>query len=718
MIRRSLACLAVLAACGPAAPKPPAAGPGATQATPTASPTPTAAPAPAMPAMPAADGEVTRWTAKLDDPRESEQAVAKLEELGDRRAIPRLGTAWQQQGRPVRMLQVVIALAKPLTPQEAAAKFLTAYEKTGRPASWDAALPFLQQAIVEVDEANPRSVDSATKAADAIGEARLAAGLPALSELARKPPAKKLVVAQVAAIRALGKLAGEKGRAALALVPIVDREPPPHPRQATDAERAMVGERFELALVTAGAAINALAELRAETATGALVLALYRLPELNIQIRRALVAGGPGAAAELRKVLRGQHDAVNQLVRTRHLDRYCGDRGDAPCQPVSAMDFYAAAALGAFHDAGAVPDLLAALKRPAAPAYYIDDAAGPLQHAAIFDALRTLGAPEAAPVLRALWRDPKQELALRIGAAGAYAFAVRDATGTDELGAIAADNRAEDELRQEAAVAYARLARDRRAITLLQELAKRYLDASAKKRQEADRAKPRADAADKELDAAKQKVDAAKTDLLRMTKDPTASADQIRAATAATKQLEADLKTAKQAHREKVRPFKETNLAATAYLGYARMFQMHIARVEIAMRCKEDLACYATSLRLTPEQAAKNVSPYIADVFSWKPDETRGLIAAAADRALLEIGKRGAAAQELAPVLLIELATEDRTIRQGILRALPLIAKLPCPTCVEKLDLAIQAAEGKTTLRELTAETTLLRNYFVWAGTK
>ena len=40
---------------------------------------------------------------------------------------------------------------------------MTDYEKTGRPASWDKAEPFLQKALTEVDEANPRSVDSAQK---------------------------------------------------------------------------------------------------------------------------------------------------------------------------------------------------------------------------------------------------------------------------------------------------------------------------------------------------------------------------------------------------------------------------------------------------------------------------------------------------------------------------------------------------------------------------
>ena len=45
-------------------------------------------------------------------------------------------------------------------------------------------------------------------------------------------------------------------------------------------------------------------------------------------------------------------------------------------------------------------------------------------------------------------------------------------------------------------------------------------------------------------------------------------------------------------------------------------------------------------------------------------------------------------------------------------------AALPCKSCEEKLVAAIKAGEGKTTLGELNVETTILKNYFAWAGTK
>src|ERR1041384_6003044 len=87
------------------------------------------------------------WTKKLGDQRESERAVTGLEQRGDRGASEKLGSTWIDQGKPVRLLQVIISLARPLTPEEAKAKYATDYEKNGRPANWDKAEPFLVKAL-------------------------------------------------------------------------------------------------------------------------------------------------------------------------------------------------------------------------------------------------------------------------------------------------------------------------------------------------------------------------------------------------------------------------------------------------------------------------------------------------------------------------------------------------------------------------------------------
>jgi hypothetical protein len=183
------------------------------------------------------------WTKKLSDSHESERAVQKLEELGNPGAIPALGDAWADQGKPVRFLQTIIALARPLTPAEAKEKFVTDFEKEGRPASWDAALPYLKKALLEVDEANPRSVDSASKAADALADAQLPGGLEALIDLSQKPASKKLITAQISAIHAIGKYESDKPAASAALVKLIDREPPPNPRTVAKENRAAAGDQ-------------------------------------------------------------------------------------------------------------------------------------------------------------------------------------------------------------------------------------------------------------------------------------------------------------------------------------------------------------------------------------------------------------------------------------------------------------------------------------------
>lgn len=687
------------------------------------------------------------WTKKLHDQREAERAVTELEQLGDPSAIEPLGTAWVDQGKPVRLLQVIISLARPLTPQEAKEKFFTDFEASGRPASWDRALPYLKRALSEVDEANPRSVDSATKAADALGEAKLPDGLDVLIELAQRPVTKKLIAAQVAAIRAIGKYTGDSARASAALVKLIDKEPPPSPRTAKEKDQARaLDEKYTLFLAFTGAAINALGNLHVGAAAKPLVLSMYRTPELFTQIRRALVASGPTAFEELRKVLAGTHPEVNQLFKDKRLDRYCGDRNDMTpdqCQPVSAMVFFPAVVLGDFYDARAVPELLAALQRPPLPVYYVDDQPSPnTQYNAIFDALRKIGSPEGAGTVRAMWigraptpptraargkrgGEPAQagaaesDLNTRILAIGAYPFLTRDDTGVDELGKIASDNNADATLRQSAATAFALLAHDSKDVAILQGLAQKYFEASAKKRAEADgKPKATADTADKEFAKAKKLVDDAKARFERVSHDNTKTAADIREATDAVNKANDAFKLAKKAHADAVAPYKAADVAAKGYKGYARLFQSHIARIEIAIRCRQDINCYASTLKLKPADAASHNAAYIRDIKDWTPDEQLGLVEGAVERAMLEIGKRGAKASALTETLLDSAKSDNRLIRQSVLLALPKVAAVPCANCEAKLQEAIRAGEGKTTLGDLNLETTMMKNYFGWAGGK
>ena len=153
-------------------------------------------------------------------------------------------------------------------------------------------------------------------------------------------------------------------------------------------------------------------------------------------------------------------------------------------------------------------------------------------------------------------------------------------------------------------------------------------------------------------------------------------------------------------------------------MGYARMFQTHIGRIEIAIRCKQDIACYAASLSLKPEDAVKNNTPYIKDIKEWTKEEQTGLVEANVERAMLEVGKRSGKDAKLTDPLLDNAKSDDRLIRQSVLLALPKIAAVPCANCEAKLQAAIKAGEGKTTLADLNLETTMMKNYFGWAGGK
>ncbi|MGE0551624.1 MAG: hypothetical protein AB7R00_31505 [Kofleriaceae bacterium] len=664
------------------------------------------------------------WTKKLKG-KDGLHAATKLQELGNPDAIPALGDAWLAMSKPSQYLQAMISLAPPLTAAEAEAQNLTDFAKTGRKASWDKALPYLIKALTDVDEADDKSVESAGKAADALGTSKLEPGLDALVEFASKPVKKKLASAQVRAIRAIGMYDNAKAKAAAALNRIIDRDVPAHPRTAKDEQaKRSLGEEFERYLGVTGAAINALGELRDPTAAKTLARQMYRTPELFTQIRRALAATGPTAKEELRKILRGEHAEVNQLFKDKKLDRYCGDKGDVPsdqCLPVSAKDFYPAVILGDFYDPATAKDLLGALQRPMLPVYYMDEQPSPnSQYHAIFDALRKIGAPEGAAELRAMWMPKGKgkgggggiEDMVRILAISAYPFVVRDMEGVEDLGAIAADNSADDGLRQEAATAFARLSRDASGVKILESLAQKYFDASAQKRKEAD-GKPKAEAAaaDKDLEKAKKAAEEARQNLVKMS--ATKSVQDIKLE---TKKIEDALKAAKKKHKEGVAGYKGLDGASKAYKNYARMFQTHIARIEIAIRCKDDLKCYAASLTLKPDEAAANNKKYIKDIAQWTKEEKQGLVEANVERAMLEIGKRGAKAQEYTALLLDHAKSDNRLIRQSILLALPKIAKVPCDACETKLNEAIKAGEGKGTLADLNLETTMLRNYFTWAG--
>jgi hypothetical protein len=680
--------------------------------------------------------EADTWIEKLDDQREAERAVTELEHLGDPKAIPALGRTWDKQGKPVRVLQVIIDLAQPLTPKEAEEKFLTNFAKTGRKSSWDKALPILKQAVSEIDSANPRSLDSAVKAADALGDAQIEQAEEILIELANDPEHKldnKALRVRLAAIVALGKYKDARAISALSAMlkkSLDDYAQADEEGKAAKDDNAKKGafERSRDAGVQAGAAINALSEMRSPQATPVLIEAMYRLPGLATQTRRALVASGAGVAPEMKKILKGEHAEVNQLFTEKRLDKFCPPGAPATdCKPVSARDFYAALILGDLYDTTATPELLAALARDPLPVYYTADGPSPnSQHNAIFDALRKIGAADAAVKARAVWSDPKQPVVERALAVGAYGFLARDASAIAELRKLVNDPGTDGGLRQEMLTTIARVAQDAGDLEVFQALAKLNHDkyVEAKKKSEG-KEKTTYDTAKKALADAKKKFADAKAAFLKEGGARKASAATIQAMTDAQKEVDG----ADEKHDDARAEWKPLDDERQAYLDFTRGVELHIARVEIALFCKKDAACYGKTLAgamlktdAEKVKAAEEIgarlakSGYIKDWNEWSNDDKKLLIPAQAERAMLELGKMGQAAGSQLTAMLDAATTDDRIVRQSILLALPKVAKLPCAECEQKLAAAVKAGEGKSTISDLNVETMILRNYFSWAG--
>jgi hypothetical protein len=295
---------------------------------------------------------------------------------------------------------------------------------------------------------------------------------------------------------------------------------------------------------------------------------------------------------------------------------------------------------------------------------------------------------------------------MRVLAIDAYPFVSRGDVGVIELGVTMANNNVEDAVREAAASAFALLAHDANSITELNLLAKRFYDAGTAAAARTTKLKAPAAAADRELARARQQHDAAVATRNAGT-PPTAEA---------IKRADAALAAAVAVHHKKTHDYRQLVAQADAYHAYGRTFQIHIARIEVALRCEHRLDCYIGTLRASPEDAAASVSQYVPDAGTWSDDDKRALLSAGIERAMLEIGKRGHDAEDLTGPVLDAASSDVPLVRQSVLYALPKIAKLPCDLCVKKLDAALAAGADKPALADLQLTTTLVRNYFTWAG--
>jgi hypothetical protein len=258
-------------------------------------------------------------------------------------------------------------------------------------------------------------------------------------------------------------------------------------------------------------------------------------------------------------------------------------------------------------------------------------------HQGILDGLRRIGNPATAEAVWEYFNDKATEDFMKPMAIDVYSSLTRDTSKLDAIVAIIEDEKLDLQLRLASVFAYGRLARTPGQLKAAQDMVARQ-----EKR-------------GKELDAEIKKAGEGDTESLDVAKFG----------------IEQMLPTLKQT----------------------------VNRIEIAVECKDDAACYAKAL----------TAP---DVAEGKPGLPK------AERALWELRKMGDKAQAVTDQLLDErvLGTSERIVREGVLLALTRIAPLPCEKCKTAFDKVITKQQTQSTLDALTLETRIIYYYFLWAG--
>ena len=306
-----------------------------------------------------------------------------------------------------------------------------------------------------------------------------------------------------------------------------------------------------------------------------------------------------------------------------------------------AMVFKGAFLLGDLHVTEAVPKLIAELKKPTQAIGY-DPRTGAEQgtsHAGVLDALRRIGDPSAADAVYDYMIDEKtDDFLLRPMAMDVYSMLASDTKALPWLLKTIKDEAADPNVRNAAIIAYGRLARSNEDAAPIKAMIADY-EAQAKKAEEK---------------AKKAKGEQDKTNA------------------------------------------EQAQLTADAFAGALKESQ---ARIDVAIKCKQDPACYVAAL-------------------DGKDVAVGQLGLPRAERSLLELRKLGKKASDVYKKLLDPkvLGTSERILREGILLALPRIAPLPCKDCAESMEQVMQSQASQTTLDLLNTETKIVYHYFLWAG--
>ncbi|ACY14354.1 HEAT repeat domain-containing protein [Haliangium ochraceum] len=581
------------------------------------------------------------WIEKLEDPRETQAAITQLQRLKDPVAIEPLGKVWKERGRSEQVLRTITQLAA------------IEDEKTGE-AHWDKAVPVLRLAIEDFDVGDASSIANAKIAADALATAKDKDSLELLINAVKKsmPPQSRGHEVRRSAIRALGAF-GSEARAVDTLVSVLESD--------------IKSQPAELFAVAA----DALAETQSPKAVVPLIKALYRIPPIFQQVRRALIGIGDPAVPALIEVFEGKHKAINAVAKENEFNIDCDQEmgPESSCKAPTSLEFKAAAMLGDLYAAKAEKTLLAGLKEAAQPAFFFPNGApGPTQHTAILDALRKINGDDSVAPLAAYWKDSATDDTIRPMAIDVYSMVAATGDDLDALGKFIRDEDQEESVRLASGQAYARLVTDAKDFGPLNYMVERY--------------KKEADKFDKEV-----------------------------------KKLEPRATKAKEGKNESKIAEAERELAiaqsrAAGYRGFQRTFEQNLARAHAGARCKKDPACYGKILSESADDFAKSMGKLVDGLDTWTDEEKESLRIAASERALLELAKMGAKGRPALDQVIAVVDSTDRVVRQGAMLAMVHTAEMPCTKCVEKLDEIIKE-QDQSTLAQLTLDTRAVRNYFL-----
>ncbi len=401
------------------------------------------------------------------------------------------------------------------------------------------------------------------------------------------------------------------------------------------------------------AAANALAETKNPKAIEPLIKAMFAISPVYQQVRTALTRLGNPVVPKLIEIFQGKHAGMNAYAKEQGFATDC-DKASGPnsmCKAPGNLQFKAAGILGDLRAKDAAALMAAELKNKPLVAFYDPKTGdGPPNHNAILNALRLIGERSVAPQVLAYMQDANTDDGQRPLAIDVYSFLGNDPKAMAWMADQMKNDEQEEQIRKACGLAYARLVTQKDQLAPLQYM----IDTYNRKKGE----------------------------------------------------WEAKLKkAAKEEEKEEAEGWIQN------YELLVNEFQQYRARADVGIKCGADVNCYKGIVTMKPE----DILPMLGIAGGDKMDKALrdAYRIAAVERALFELMKLGEKARPAQDMLLEQVATTDRIVREGVLMALTQVAPKPCKACEARLAEVIELQKDQTTLDYLTADTRIVLNYFL-----